>query len=291
MSNILSANLHPNKILAPLLKWPGGKRALIESILPVVPKAYGRYFEPFLGGGALFFALNPESAVISDWNADLIQTYIEVRDRPEKVIKLLRNMENSERAYYEVRRRKPVSASAKAARFIYLCTLAFNGIHRYNLKGEFNVPYGFKTHLSVCDEEKILACSARLKSAELLSGDFESIIYRAQRGDLIYLDPPYTVAHNNNGFVKYNASIFSWHDQERLAAAAHEARARGCFVIVSNADHDSVRSLYTDFHSKVITRHSIIASSKRFRRPITECLFWAGLSPAIQKRPSMRLNS
>lgn len=167
-------------------------------------------------------------------------------------------MQNSEEEYYRIRATRPQDCVARAARFIYLCTLAFNGIHRYNLRGEFNVPYGFKDHLDVCDSQKILDCSARLNRATLRHGDFEAILGRAREGDLLYLDPPYTVAHNNNGFVKYNASIFSWADQKRLAEAAKAARKRGCYVIVSNADHSCVRALYRDFKFEAIKRYSVM---------------------------------
>src|SRR5579859_6602129 len=241
------------KRIQPLLKWPGGKRGLCESILSLFPREYGRYWEPFLGGGAIFFALNPPTASLSDKNEDLIETYSVVRDEPNKLIQKLRRMKNSEGDYYRIRANRPADSVAKAARFIYLCTLAFNGIHRYNLRGEFNVPYGFKTHLSVCDSQRILACSAKLNRKTLRHGDFESILEGAGEGDLVYLDPPYTVAHNNNGFVKYNASIFSWQDQKRLAKAAKGARERGCYVIVSNADHSCVRELYRGFRCEIIT--------------------------------------
>jgi len=165
----------------PLLKWPGGKRALVGSILPSVPKEFGRYFEPFLGGGALFFAISPLRATLSDANADLIETYKVVRDRPNELIQLLRKLHNSKNQYYKIRANRPEGPTERAARFIYLCTLAFNGIHRYNLKGEFNVPYGFKTHIDVCDEERIIACSARLKGSSLVAGDL------AEHGQVVRL--------------------------------------------------------------------------------------------------------
>jgi DNA adenine methylase len=266
--------------IAPLLKWPGGKRGLARYILPFVPRKFGRYYEPFMGSGAVFFALRPRSATLSDANSDLVETYIQVRDHPENIIDILKCMPNTEEDYYRIRSLIPRSPSEKAARFMYLCTLAFNGIHRYNLKGQFNVPYGFKTHLRVCDEARIRAASERLSTATLQVSDFERAARLAKRGDLIYFDPPYTVAHNNNGFVKYNASIFSWSDQERLAEVANDARRRGCFVLVSNANHSCIRSLYPDFVVSTISRHSIIASRSEFRKPITECLFWGGDSPS-----------
>jgi len=259
----------------PLLKWPGGKRALFDSISEFMPEEFGRYWEPFVGGGAMFFALCPKSATISDANEDLIETYRVVRDAPEELIRRLRRMVNSEDEYYRIRASRPRKRLGKAARFIYLCTLAFNGIHRYNLKGVFNVPYSFKTHLDVCDEQKIRDCSKRLRRSSIAHGDFEKIVQNCKEGDLIYFDPPYTVAHNNNGFVKYNASIFSWKDQIRLANCARTARQRGCYVLVSNADHDSLKALYTDFQCEILKRYSVMASSSAFRKPITEALFWS----------------
>ena len=265
---------NPPEPMAPLLKWPGGKRLLAKSLSAYLPRRWNRYYEPFLGGGALFFALAPSAATLSDANSALIETYAEIRDNPQGVVGALRKMHNSEREYYRIRSRVPEKANERAARFIYLCALAFNGIHRYNLEGKFNVPYGFKTHIEVCDEERIRAASERLRGASLVAADFEVVAQGAKAGDLIYFDPPYTVAHNNNGFVKYNASIFSWADQQRLARAAEAARQKGCSVMVSNANHCCIRDLYQKFNVATIKRHSIIASSGRFRRPITECVFW-----------------
>lgn len=259
----------------PLLKWPGGKRALFGSIAEFMPTEFGRYWEPFIGGGAVFFALSPTMATISDANEELIETYRAVRDAPEELIQRLRHMTNSEDEYYKIRASRPRKRLGRAARFIYLCTLSFNGIHRYNLRGEFNVPYGFKTHMETCDEQKIWDCSKRLRRSSIIYGDFEKVVKHAREGDFLYFDPPYTVAHNNNGFVKYNASIFSWKDQIRLAQCARVARERGCYVLVTNADHSSLKSLYHDFNCEIIKRHSIIASSSAFRKPITEALFWS----------------
>jgi DNA adenine methylase len=259
----------------PLLKWPGGKRNLLDVILPLIPASYNRYFEPFFGGGALFFALQPKKAYLSDKNRELIHTYLQIRNRPDAVIRELRKLRNTERSYYKIRSSAPKDNAARAARLIYLVTLAFNGIYRVNLNGEFNVPYGYKTHLDPCDMNKIHKASDLLRKAAVRSQDFESALTRAEGGDLVYLDPPYTVAHANNGFVKYNAKIFSWKDQLRLAQVAKELAAKGCTVIVSNADHFSIRSLYEGFRTVQITRNSIIAASSEFRSRITECLFVA----------------
>jgi DNA adenine methylase len=156
---------------------------------------------------------------------------------------------------------------------IYLATLSFNGIHRVNLKGQFNVPYGEKRHLKPCDAARLRRASVTLKNARIESEDFEDAVRTATEGDFIYMDPPYTVAHSNNGFVKYNAKIFTWSDQERLAKVAHELVARGCHVAVSNADHESIHSLYKGFALTKIERYSVIAASTAFRRPVAECVF------------------
>jgi DNA adenine methylase len=260
----------------PLLKWPGGKRNLLHLILPLLPLQFNRYFEPFLGGGALFFAIQPKNSYLSDRNTELIQAYSQVRDQPDAVIRELRKLRNSERDYYRIRSSRPTSEAARAARMIYLITLAFNGIYRVNLKGKFNVPYGYKTHLDPCDEKRIGNASELLKRANVRDQDFEDAIRPAGAGDLVYLDPPYTVAHGNNGFVKYNAKIFSWEDQLRLARAAKDLVAKGCTVIVSNADHVSIRNLYEGFATSTLQRNSIIAASSNFRSRITECVFHAG---------------
>jgi DNA adenine methylase len=260
---------------SPLLKWPGGKRHLVDFILPLIPARFNRYFEPFLGGGALFFALRPEKAYLSDKNVELMHAYEQVRDQPGAVIERLRQLRNSEEDYYRARSSRPKSDATRAARIIYLTTLAFNGIYRVNLNGDFNVPYGYKTHLNPCDVEGIRSASKLLKRATLRGQDFEKALSLAKEGDLAYLDPPYTVAHGNNGFIKYNAKIFSWDDQVRLARVAAELVDKGCTVIVSNADHFSIRKLYKDFVVTVLERPSVIAASRDFRSRITECLFHA----------------
>lgn len=261
---------------APLLKWPGGKRALLRHLLPLVPPEHNDYYEPFLGGGALFFALRPCTSFLSDKNDDLINCYTQVRDRPEAVVERLQDLRNTLEDYYEVRQSSPQDSVDRVVRFIYLATLSFNGIHRVNLKGEFNVPYGHKQHLSPCNAERIYAASSALSTAELRCEDFETALARAGAGDFAYLDPPYTVAHSNNGFVKYNAKIFSWGDQHRLARTAVDLGLRGCQVLISNADHPSVRALYPTFNAITVHRPSRISASSEGRRSVPEIILYNG---------------
>ena len=259
--------------LIPLLKWPGGKRWLVNQLLPAFPAKIKRYFEPFLGGAAVFFALRPRQSILSDSNPELVNCYIQVRDNPETLLEALRKLRNTEPNYYRVRSQEPTEPIERAARLLFLTTLSFNGIFRQNLDGRFNVPYGKKTHLDTADRTKILAASEGLRGSRILCADFEKSTESANSGDLVYFDPPYTVAHGNNGFVKYNAKIFSWDDQIRLAKTALRLSERGCLVFISNADHDSIRSLYKGFRLEVFRRHSKIAASSSFRKEITECLF------------------
>jgi len=205
-----------------------------------------------------------------------MHAYRQVRDEPHAVIRKLRLLRNSENDYYRIRSSRPKADATRAARLIYLITLAFNGIYRVNLNGVFNVPYGYKTYLDPCDENRIQAASKLLKSAAVQSQDFEDALRPAKSGDLAYLDPPYTVAHGNNGFIKYNAKIFSWNDQVRLARVARELADKGCTVIVSNANHSSIRRLYKGFTTTILRRPSRIAASSDFRSTVTECLFHTG---------------
>jgi len=258
----------------PLLKWAGGKRGLLPRILRCIPVTEGRYFEPFLGGGALFFSRQPKVALLSDSNPELINAYVQVRDNLGAVIRHLRGLPNTEADYYRIRASSPRSPAGRAARLIYLCTLSFNGIYRQNLLGEFNVPYGNKTHVSPCDLQKLRKINGALLGRRIEALDFGRAVRCARAGDVVYFDPPYTVAHGNNGFVKYNAKIFSWADQIRLAKIARRLKRKGVYVFVSNADHPSIRELYSGFTVKAMRRHSVMAASSQYRRRVRECLFF-----------------
>ena len=178
----------------------------------------------------------------------------------------------------------PQSKISRAARLLYLTRLSFNGIYRVNLRGQFNVPYGYKTHLSACNPQEIRRCSNVLANADIRCADFESAVGSAGHGDLVYLDPPYTVAHGNNGFIRYNARIFSWADQVRLAEVANDLAAKGCKVIVSNAHHKSILGLYPSFNVRIIERESVMAASSSYRRRIKECVFFSEGRPYVRKR-------
>src|ERR1700682_944422 len=230
-------------VTLPFLRWPGGKRWLPVQLVDLLRGIrFGRYFEPFLGGGAVYFALRPANSTLSDLNEDLINTYRQVRRCPFVLESALRALPVNARTYGSIRASCPRSAFDRATRFLYLNRTAFAGMYRTNKSGMFNVPFGEPGRtLDVLWRGARLSRAARaLKGTELMACDFEEIVNRAGQGDLVYCDPIYSVVHNDNGFVRYNETVFSWRDQERLCCAAPWARRRGATGLVSNANHTSV---------------------------------------------------
>lgn len=259
-------------ILLPFLKWAGGKRWLIAQHSSLLPTEFNTYVEPFLGSGAVYFHMRPETALISDANLELITTYREIRKNWRKVESALKrhHRNHSEDYYYGERARKHRAPHESAAQFIYLNRTCWNGLYRVNLRGEFNVPIGTKTAVSLVSDD-FAAVADLLGNAELAHSDFERTIDRAKRDDFLFVDPPYITRHNFNGFVKYNDKIFSWQDQERLATAVDRAKCRGVKILVTNANHRSVRDLYSGLgkmHS--VTRNSVLAADSNNRGETSE---------------------
>lgn len=253
--------------MEPFLKWAGGKRWAIKTLLAEMPKHYGTYVEPFLGGGSLFFAALPKKARLSDTNAELINAYRMVCQRNADLERWLRWLQrhHSKELYYKIRSRTGGGDFWAALRFIYLNRTCWNGLYRVNLRGEFNVPIGTKDLIEY--REGLSEQAKVLNSAHLQCVDFQTSLRDAKAGDFAYVDPPYTVRHNNNGFVKYNEKIFSWSDQERLCEEVKRATDRGVKVLVSNAAHDSVRELYHGVGTLIeIERSSVLAASSSYRR-------------------------
>ena len=262
--------------LQPFIKWPGGKRWAARRIVDLINTHLptGTYFEPFLGGGAVFFRLRPQRAILADINSDLIRMYRTVRRNPCEVIRRLRLHLVSEDQYYRIRSLEPKDSVARAARFLYLNKTAFGGIYRLNLKGKFNVPYGGgeRTPEVLWKTDVLERAAVALRSAQLRTSDFESVIDSAGRGDVVYCDPTYTVSHDNNGFIRYNERNFSWADQERLANAAFRAAHRGARVIISNAHHASIKRLYRGARFNTLSRASTITPNSALRRSVKELL-------------------
>lgn len=255
------------KTVVPFLKWAGGKRWLVERYFSYLDVEHTRFIEPFLGSGAVFFRLMPKTAILCDKNEQLIETYSAIRDEWHLVERYLRDhhRKHSKEYYYQVRAKELRSGAARAARFIYLNRTCWNGLYRVNLSGEFNVPIGTKNN-AVLETDDFRYVSELLRSVELVAGDFELALCRAGSGDFVFVDPPYTVKHNFNGFVKYNESIFSWDDQVRLRDCVASAASRGAKVIVTNACHDSIKEIYSGVGEVVtLSRASVIAGKSKAR--------------------------
>lgn len=263
----------------PFLKWAGGKRWLANSNQLPRPVTFERYIEPFLGGAAIFFHLCPKQAILSDINSELIELYCVIRDYPEELMELMwvHHRAHSQDYFYEVRASIPGTPIERAARTMYLNRTCWNGLYRVNLKGVFNVPIGTKSTV-VFDNDDFSGISKLLSGVEIRCCDFEETVSKAQQGDFLFVDPPYTVRHNMNGFIKYNENLFSWNDQIRLRDAVTGAIERGAAVVVTNADHDSVRELYKnvcDYRS--VARTSVLSSETARRGKTTEALFSANI--------------
>lgn len=260
--------------MLPFLKWAGGKRWLFDSKQFSVPKLSGSYIEPFLGGGAAFFNALPKESILADSNSRLIELYQVVRDNHEALEKLMRRHAKKHSAdyYYTIRSRKCRNPVTRAAQFLYLNRTCWNGLYRENKKGQFNVPVGTKETVLFPNDD-FLGWSNALRQATLLSQDFEKTIASAKSGDFLFVDPPYTVRHNMNGFVKYNQTIFAWKDQVRLRDALRDARKRDVSFVLTNADHESITDLYKDFDEpRKLYRHSVIAGKAEFRSRSSELL-------------------
>lgn len=263
----------------PIVKWAGGKRRLLPALAAALPECFGRYYEPFLGGGALLFHLEPRTAVLGDCNADLMNAYQCVAADVEAVIRRLRRHRraHNEAHYYRIRtrwntRRRRELDYWRAAAFIYLNKTCFNGLWRVNRQGHFNVPMGRYTNPTICAAEQLRSASRALQGATLLAGDYAVTAADAAAGDLVYFDPPYDPRSPTASFTSYTSRGFGWNQQVALARLASELAERGCLVLASNADTQNVRELYETFQvQQVLVPRSINSNASR-RGAVAELL-------------------
>lgn len=269
-----SSNQINNNSIKPFLKWAGGKRWFVSQYDRFIPKKYNRYLEPFLGSGAVFFHLRPRDAILGDCNKDLIATYTALNKNWELVYRYLKNHQknHSKEYYYQIRNANIRSEASQAARFIYLNRTCWNGLYRVNKKGLFNVPIGTRSTV-LLESDNFNEISKLLDFAKLYNSDFEIIIDKAKQDDLLFIDPPYTVRHNHNAFIKYNEILFSWQDQIRLFKSLKKASDRGAIIVATNAYHDCIMKLYkNDFLISQLSRSSGISSDKTTRGRFEELL-------------------
>ena len=251
----------------PFVKWAGGKGSLVAQIRPYVPARYGRYYEPFLGGGAMLYALAPRAASVGDLNRELITAYQCVRDRPDALLAALAaHAEQHNKAYFLTQRAaSPADPLALAARFIYLNRTCFNGLYRVNKSGRFNVPPGRYEHPMICDPATIFAASHALQRVNLACQPYAATIHEAQPGDLVYADPPYVPVSHTSNFTSYTREGFTYADQVALRDALARLRARGVQVMLSNADCPAIRELYQGWRIVDITASRAINSKASAR--------------------------
>ncbi|MEM7608657.1 MAG: DNA adenine methylase [Myxococcota bacterium] len=260
----------------PFLKWVGGKGRILPQLQPLLPAGVDRmrHVEPFVGGGALFFSRLPKRALLRDINPNLINAYETLRDDVESLIPELEKLalHHSPERYYRVRERYNAGGSSlqRAAMFIYLNKTCFNGLHRVNRRGEFNVPVGRYKNPRIADVDGLRAASAALSHTKIEHGGFEGLIKHARPGDFVYFDPPYEPVSRTASFTSYAQSGFSQEDQTRLRDVFRELDRRGCKLMLSNSDVPFIRELYADFHIDFVAAPRAINCNARKRGRVRE---------------------
>lgn len=262
----------------PIVKWVGGKRQLMFELIKNMPKSYNRYFEPFIGGGALFFELQPEQAYISDMNEELINLYSVVRDNVYELIKDLSKHEVSKEYFLEIRnidrteQYTELSDVERASRFIYLNRTCFNGMYRVNSQGQFNVPFGHYKNPRIIDENNLLNCSELLKKTEIKCADFSEILTKVKKGDWVYFDPPYVPLNDTSSFTSYTKDGFDINMQFKLRDVCDELDNKGVKFMLSNSDTKLVNELYVNYEIKKVFASRQINANADGRGKITEVL-------------------
>jgi DNA adenine methylase len=264
-----------NRTPRPFLKWAGGKGQLLSQLAPLLPaEPVRRYFEPFVGGGAMFFAMEPRVAILSDINPELIDVYTAVQRDVEGLIAALAPHRYEEAYYYEVRAWDPAELPLldRAARTIYLNRAGFNGLYRLNSKGGFNVPFGRHTNPTLCDAPNLRACSRALADAHIEVRRFDAILDHAEPSDFVYLDPPYVPLSATSNFTSYSATSFDEPEQRELAEVFRELTRRGVKAMLSNSNAPLVHELYEGFDIQLVSARRNINSKATSRHAIHEVL-------------------
>ncbi|MEN8857942.1 MAG: Dam family site-specific DNA-(adenine-N6)-methyltransferase [Flavobacteriaceae bacterium] len=258
----------------PFLRWAGGKRWLLKQLESMIDiELFNSYHEPFVGGGSVFFKFSPKSSFISDSNEWLINTYQSIKENPHAIIKHLEKFKKDKENYYKIRKLTYENQFKRSAQFIYLNQMSFNGIFRVNLSGEYNVPYGKREHYQF-DFENIIGVSSALQNTTINHSDFSKTVDNVKKGDLVFLDPPYTITHNSNGFVQYNQKIFSLEDQYKLAEMIQEIKNKNASYILTNAAHKKVKEIFDDTDTLLeISRASVVGGKGSKRGKYSEYLF------------------
>jgi len=252
----------------PFLKWAGGKSQLLPHLLELAPKQFNKYIEPFVGGGALFFALASSNAVLADSNEELAITYATVRDDVENLIDRLSHLVNDEETFYQIRSldTSQLTDLDRSVRLVYLNKTCFNGLYRVNQKGEFNTPYNGATGSSFLQPDVLRKASAALKGTTIVAGDYKNILRtHAAKNDFIFLDPPYLPVGKYSDFKRYTKERFYLKDQEELANEFARLVNLGCKVILTNSAHESILELFKNYDRKIVKSKRLISSDANTR--------------------------
>lgn len=296
------AKLISQKVARPVLKWAGGKSQLLNELILRSPQQFNKYIEPFFGGGALFFHLQPNESVIADINPELINLYKCLANDPNRIIQYLTTYKNTEEFFYTKREQKSfLDPYERAARTIYLNKTCFNGLYRVNKAGGFNVPYGRYKNPNICDEENLFLASDVLQKSDVVCADYKSILQEhAAPGDFVFLDPPYLPISKYSDFKRYTKEQFYEEDHKELAKEVHRLHDLGCYTLLTNSNHPLVHDLYGKYKIEVIKtkRHISCNGQKRTGEDVIVCippkrttLFSVGsksLPKQVQKYPSTR---
>ncbi len=266
-----------NKIVKPFLRWAGGKSWLTKHLENYIPKDFNNYYEPFVGGGSIFFYLKSKGYIknksyLSDSNTDLINTYKVLKNHSKRLFEILKTHIDSEDEYYRMRSADCANPIGKAAKFLYLNKTSFNGIYRVNKNGEYNVPYGRRNLKVLYDFEHLKDISMALENTYLSTQDFKQRCKKIQKNDFVFIDPPYTVVHENNGFIQYNQSIFSWNNQLQLSKLTAELDEKKVHFLVTNAYHDCIKEIYQTGNQVKLLRASTIGGKGATRAKYKEII-------------------
>jgi DNA adenine methylase len=260
--------------IRPLLKWAGGKAQLLPILRRLVPTAFARYVEPFLGGGAVFWHLALPGSLVSDINDELVHFYRVVRDHPDRLLELVGAMPVSKNDFYRIRAQRTACLGTieRAARFVYLNKTCYNGLYRVNRKGQFNTPFGGKTEVTILDEDNLYKASWLLQGTELLCRDYTSVLSHLKSGDFVYLDPPYLPVGKYSDFRRYTSETFTEQDHENLADAFSGLAERGIKALLSNSFNELFNSLYRGHWYTYVLANRQINSRPGGRGKIKEIL-------------------
>lgn len=269
-----------NKLIAPFLKWVGGKRQLMPAIKELIPKNYTDYYEPFIGGGAVLFELQPKNAVINDFNEELINVYQTIKENPEELISDLKTHKNESDYFYDLRALdreddfENLSNIKKASRVIYLNKTCYNGLYRVNNSGEFNSPFGRYKNPNIVNETTIRAVSKYLNTNKItiLYGDFEEALKGIKKGSFVYFDPPYHPVSASSNFTGYVQGGFDMYEQVRLRDLCNKLNEKGINFLLSNSATLFIEDLYKDYKISYVKANRSINSNSKKRGEIDEVL-------------------